>query len=98
MGGATLTRGGPQALITGHRAGDRRFFRLPGSGEPGRTSYRLPKSGGQAVVTLTGPTIRDRFSWGERYGTVRNRMAESVITRPSLLARIKNTGDRQAWA
>jgi RNA polymerase sigma factor (sigma-70 family) len=25
-------------------------------------------------------------------------MAESVITRPSLLARIKNTGDRQAWA
>jgi len=25
-------------------------------------------------------------------------MAESVTTRPSLLARIKNTGDRQAWA
>src|SRR5262249_45868833 len=26
------------------------------------------------------------------------RMAESVTTRPSLLARIKNTGDRQAWS
>ena len=25
-------------------------------------------------------------------------MADSVLTRPSLLARIKNTGDRQAWA
>lgn len=25
-------------------------------------------------------------------------MADSVTTRPSLLARIKNTGDRQAWA
>jgi RNA polymerase sigma-70 factor (ECF subfamily) len=25
-------------------------------------------------------------------------MADSVITRPSLLARIKDTGDRQAWA
>src|SRR4051812_33654463 len=25
-------------------------------------------------------------------------MADSVLTRPSLLARIKDTGDRQAWA
>jgi RNA polymerase sigma factor (sigma-70 family) len=25
-------------------------------------------------------------------------MADSVLTRPSLLARIKNTGDRQAWS
>ncbi len=31
-------------------------------------------------------------------GVERRLMADSLLTRPSLLARIKDTGDRQAWA
>ena len=44
------------------------------------------------------PWIRDRFSGWSGIGDERIRMADSVLTRPSLLARIKDTGDRQAWA